>query len=180
VPIGRLFLVPIGETEARFLRVLGERVVPGLPLRGPDLVDRIDPAGFYDPRRNQYHSTPLLEVLSALPSVEGGDRVLGIATGDLFIPILTFVFGEAELGGRAAVFSIARLDPAFYGLPRSPDLLLERAVKEARHELGHTFGLIHCRHPDCVMRASTDAGEVDMKSEDFCRDCGRIEPLTGG
>ena len=67
--------------------------------------------------------------------------------------------------------SPARLDPGFYGLAPDPDLTLERAVKEARHELGHTFGLVHCRRPDCVMRASTDVGEVDVKSARFCREC---------
>ena len=122
---------------------------------------------------SQIHSTHLLELILAAAAPEPGDRVLGVASTDLFIPILTFVFGEAELSGQSAVFSTARLDPRFYGLPPDPALLHERSVKEARHELGHTFGLIHCRTSECVMRASTDAGAVDVKGAEYCRSCSR-------
>ena len=170
--MGRLVLVPVGETEAPFLDALEARIVPGLPVEPVVRGECLDSDAFHDSARNQVHSTALLGALSGLAPARG-DRVLGVATRDLFIPILTFVFGEAELGGCAAVFSTARLDPAFYGLPSDPGLILDRAVKEARHELGHTFGLIHCRDMDCVMRASTDVGEVDVKSAGFCRECRR-------
>ena len=68
--------------------------------------------------------------------------MLGVTDRDLFIPILTYVFGEAQLGGRAAVVSTARLveDVELFG----PQLLVERLAKEAVHEVGHAFGLLHC------------------------------------
>lgn len=131
-----------------------------------------DPELAFDGSRGQYNSTDLLA--SLLAESEGSEaRVLGIAGVDLFIPILTYVFGEAQLEGRAAVVSTYRLDNALYGLPASPRLLLERVAKEAIHELGHTCGLIHCNQSLCVMRSSTYVEDIDLKSAQFCISCGQ-------
>lgn len=93
------------------------------------------------------------------------------AVHDLFIPILTFVFGEAMLGGNSAVVSTYRLQEGFYGLADDAEVLLWRLKKEAVHELGHTFGLVHCREFECVMHSSRGIEEVDVKSSEFCEDC---------
>ena len=90
---------------------------------------------------------------------------------DLYVPVLTFVFGEAQLEGRAAVVSSYRLRDELYGLPKNPERLKERLEKEAIHELAHTFGLIHCREPECVMHSYTYAEEIDFKSKNFCKAC---------
>jgi archaemetzincin len=90
---------------------------------------------------------------------------------DLYIPILTFVFGEAQLGETAALVSTHRLRPEFYGLPHDPRLLQARLLKEALHELGHTFGLRHCSDYLCVMSASHSADRIDLKQADFCPAC---------
>jgi archaemetzincin len=103
-------------------------------------------------------------------------RALGVAGVDLFIPILTYVFGEAQLEGTAAVVSTYRLDNAIYGLPKDDGLLLDRLTKEATHELGHTFGLLHCQRGHCVMHSSTYAEDVDLKSPQFCASC---DPVAG-
>ncbi len=129
-----------------------------------------DPEVAFDPSRGQYHSTRFLELLLADPG-ETGFRALAVTSVDLFIPVLTYVFGEAQLEGRAAVISIHRLRPDSYGLPADPVLLGTRTVKEAVHELGHTYGLVHCQDPACVMHASTYAEEIDTKSQHFCEDC---------
>ena len=97
--------------------------------------------------------------------------MIGVTAADLFVPVLTYVFGEAQLGGRAAVVSTHRLRPEAYGLPADDDLLTARAEKEALHELGHTYGLLHCPAPDCVMRASTYAEEIDLKPAALCERC---------
>jgi len=120
--------------------------------------------------RNQYNSTWILsKILTEIP--EGGCKVLAVTTVDLYIPVLTYVFGEAQLDGKAAVVSTYRLRDDLYGLPENPQKLKERLHKEAVHELGHTFGLIHCHKPQCVMYTYSYAEEIDFKSINFCKDC---------
>lgn len=150
------------------------------------------PRHAYDARRRQHSSGAVLRwlleagPLAAAPSAGaagrepgGGDKVLGVTDRDLFIPILTYVFGEAQLGGAAAVVSTARLveDLQLVG----PRLLVERLAKEAVHELGHAFGLVHCATPACVMGRSPAVREVDEKSSELCTECrGQLAALNGG
>jgi len=129
-----------------------------------------DPEGTYDPSRGQYNSTRILELLLDDPQ-PGGGPVLGVTGVDLFVPVLTFVYGEAQLGGRAAVVSLHRLRPEAYGLPADPGLLSARLLKEAVHELGHVLGLVHCPDAQCVMRASTYVEQIDYKLAEFCDGC---------
>ncbi len=98
-------------------------------------------------------------------------RVLGVTLADLFSPVLTYVFGEAHLEGTAAVLSVHRLHPQAYGIVGNGKVAADRVLKEAVHELGHTYGLIHCQDFSCVMRASRVAEEVDLKSHGFCPEC---------
>lgn len=135
---------------------------------------RFDAQASFDTTRGQYNSTTLLRLLLDDTPVEI-DYVLGICGVDLFIPILTYVFGEAQLSGSAAIISIHRLDPQVYGLPADEELLYERLLKESIHELGHCFGLVHCHDPACVMRASTYVEDIDMKPAGFCHECTRME-----
>jgi archaemetzincin len=123
------------------------------------------PTEAWDARRKQWSSSRILSWLAA--SGPSG-RVLGMTDQDLFIPILTFVFGEAQLGGRSAVISTARL--AEPGLP-DDRIVLERLGKEAVHEVGHVYGLLHCDTPDCVMARSSTVRDVDRKRGDFCPSC---------
>ncbi len=128
------------------------------------------PPSSYEAGRNQYYSTRILkEILREVPA--DGYKLLGVTEKDLCIPILTYVFGEAQLGGTAAVVSLARLRQEFYGVAPEKALLLERLRKEAFHELGHTFGLIHCTSRECVMYLSNTVVNVDSKGHDFCRHC---------
>ena len=129
-----------------------------------------DPEISFDPSRGQYNSTLLLAQLLRGPS-DGALRVLGVTSLDLFVPILTYVFGEAQLNGRAAVVSIERLRNEAYGLPSDETLLRTRLEKEAIHELGHTFGLLHCLDSTCVMHSSTYAEQIDIKYGHFCTTC---------
>ena len=138
----------------------------GVPVGLWDGPDR--PQDTLDPRRKQHASGKVLKFL--LDRGPGpGTKVVGITDQDLFIPILTFVFGEAQLGGAAAVVSTARLsDPA----PRpDPALFVERVAKESVHELGHAMGLLHCAAPRCAMSRSASVRDVDRKSGGLCGDC---------
>jgi len=130
----------------------------------------VDLQRFHAPEREQYHATLLLaELLKHRPA--SADHIVGITEVDLYIPVLTFVFGQAQLGGPGAVISVMRLHPQYYGLPSDEGLLLDRAVKEVVHELGHGFGLVHCPDYSCVMSSSTYVEGVDLKQDGFCSDC---------
>jgi len=131
---------------------------------------RFDPEAAFDTSRGQYNSTILLNYLLA-DSTGNQGRILGVGSVDLFIPILTYVFGEAELDGRAAIVSTYRLNDTLYGLPKNDATLLDRLNKEATHELGHTYGLLHCKNPNCVMHSSTYVEDIDLKSARFCSQC---------
>ena len=135
--------------------------------------DEIDAGFAHDAVRNQYHATSLLRRIRDLEPDEDV-RAIGITRLDLFVPILTFVFGEAELGGRCAIVSLQRLDERFYGLPARASLLRDRLAKEAVHELGHTLGLRHCDDWRCVMTSSHSVDRLDVKSTNFCPTCQRL------
>ncbi len=122
----------------------------------------------FDPRRGQHSSTAILKWL--IGRDQPGRRTLAVTDADLFIPVLTFVYGEAQLGGRAAVVSTARLGVE-QGGRHDPALVADRIVKECVHELGHTFGLLHCDTPGCVMRRSINLIEVDAKTMTLCGPC---------
>lgn len=120
--------------------------------------------------RQQYSSTEILASLAKL-GVPGNERILGVTAVDLYIPILTFVFGEAQLQGSCAVVSFHRLRQEFYGLPVNPVILRERLLKEAVHELGHTLPLAHCEDYQCVMSPSHGVEWIDLKTSQFCNSC---------
>jgi len=131
--------------------------------------ERLNVASTRDPARNQYYSTAILQAMQ--PLAEKGARLLAVTSLDLYVPVLTFVFGEAQLNGGCAVVSSHRLREEFYGLPGREELLWDRLVKEAVHELGHTFGLRHCDDWRCVMTSSHGVERLDVKGAEFCEIC---------
>jgi archaemetzincin len=168
-------LVPLGNTDPSLIERLCTELMRAL---GASVTIRPAPGpwdDFLDEARGQYNSTQILLHLKnnhTFPHARD-EKLLAVVGDDLFIPILTFVFGEAELGGNVAVASYHRLQNERYGLPGNDALLLNRFVKECLHELGHTYGLIHCMEQDCVMHASTDVEEVDLKGASFCSACSK-------
>ena len=132
--------------------------------------ETVDAAFARHPERNQFHSTAILEHLARLDA-NPRELIVGVTDLDLYIPILTFVFGEARLGGTIAVVSYHRLTQEFYGLPPDPALLRERLIKETIHEAGHTAGLTHCDDYECVMAASHAVEWLDLKGASFCATC---------
>jgi archaemetzincin len=131
--------------------------------------ETLDVSAVYEPKRGQYHSTAILQQMERVADPDA--RVLAITGCDLYVPVLTFVFGEAQLDGNCAIVSTARLKEEFYGLPPREDLTVERLVKEASHEIGHTFGLRHCADWRCVMSSSHGVERLDLKSAEFCKSC---------
>lgn len=122
------------------------------------------------PSREQYDATQLVKFL-AKRHAEALGKVLGVCDADLCTPILTFVFGVAEVAGRIAVISLHRLRQEVYGLPPDRGLFLQRCAKEAIHEIGHTCGLRHCIRYDCVMHSSESVEQADLKRMTFCPGC---------
>jgi archaemetzincin len=168
-----LQLVPIYcGTSGDLLELLAAELSRMFELQVEQHPPAFDPELAFDASRGQYNSRILLAQLlhhNARPA----NRVLGVTAVDLFIPVLTYVFGEAQLDGTAAVVSTHRLGTEAYGLEPDEVLSKDRLVKEAVHELGHTFGLVHCPDAGCVMHASTYVEEIDLKSATFCPACVR-------
>jgi archaemetzincin len=123
----------------------------------------------FDGLRSQFHSTAILHEL-ARASPPDAVRVLAIVEMDLFIPILTHVYGEAQLGGKACIVSTYRLRDGL-GPVASHSAIEERSIKEALHELGHTFNLRHCRDKACIMHYCHTVRDVDRKEDQLCRYC---------
>lgn len=161
-------LSPIGPMPEGLLEAVAAAVAEAF---GCDTVvlHLLEDAEFaYNAQRHQYHSTTILERLAG-SAPDHVVKILGITTVDLFIPILTHVFGEAQLGGRACVVSTNRLLP--HGSPQPGGGPYRRLTKEAVHELGHTFDLRHCPDAACVMHFCRSEEDVDRKSQRFCRYC---------
>ena len=146
--------------EATYREAVSREVRPGAP------------ADAYDAKRGQHLSGRLLSWLREedRDGERDGVRVVGVTDRDLFIPILTFVFGEAQLGGRTAIVSLARLQPDS-DAKSGEELLRGRVAKECAHELGHAYGLRHCETRSCVMSRSASVIEVDGKGGALCSDC---------
>jgi archaemetzincin len=129
-----------------------------------------DISNFYYPARRQYDANSLLKVVSEM-SYPGSFKKIGLFRVDLFIPILTYIFGQAILNGDSGIVSLYRLRNELYGLKQSKTILNERLRKVIIHEIGHMFGLIHCQNPVCVMRSSTYVEDIDQKNQNLCIKC---------
>ncbi len=121
------------------------------------------------PARGQYDASKLLTALQT--DLSPGRLRVAVTGLDICLPILTYVFGEALVGGRVAVVSTARLSTGDLdeqpGSPRS----LERLAKVALHEAAHALGLSHCRRSGCLMMFSAGLKRLDELHPRFCRVC---------
>ena len=163
-----ILVLRVGNPDDELLVSVKEALVREVGFATSIDTSALDPAFAHHPERNQHHSTLLLHRIVERPAY---GIILGVTEVDLYIPILTFVFGEAETKGRGAIVSYHRLHDEFYGLAANPGLLHERLIKEAIHEVGHVLGLVHCHDYRCVMAASHAVERIDTKSESFCDVC---------
>lgn len=166
----KLQLLPVGPVDSELLEWLGQALHDKFRVPAEILMPPLDPSFALHVERQQYHSS---EILASMQQYINGNtwRILGVTQLDLYIPILTFVFGEAQMGGKSAVVSYHRLQQEFYGLPADMDRLANRLLVESVHELGHTFHLTHCHDYQCAMAPSHAVEWIDIKDSGFCEDC---------
>lgn len=165
-----LQLLPIGNVEGRLLMELAPALAEIYRVPTEILSTRLDPDFAFHRERQQYHSSELLRAMQRFVEPDSW-RVLGITHVDLYIPILTFVFGEAQMGGPCGLVSAHRLRQDFYGLAPDADVLRNRLLKEAVHELGHTLDLTHCTDYQCAMAPSHAVEWIDLKDSSLCGAC---------
>jgi len=165
-------LIPIGNAPVNLLHSLVDPLsaIFGRPCQVGGVVPL--PPSAYNRRRGQYAGRSILSLLAGL-DVPNAGRVLGIVDADCYAPGLDFIFGRARMGvrARAAFIALPRLRQSFYNLAEDKPLFRKRALKEAIHELGHTYGLDHCPDVTCVMYSSTGLHDTDVKRAGFCLHC---------
>ncbi|TAL68492.1 MAG: matrixin family metalloprotease, partial [Bacteroidetes bacterium] len=169
----------LGHFENGFLEKIAGEVAHEFLLPVTIEESHIDLSEFYDPMRRQYDGNGILKEIDSIASAQFIKKV-GLFRVDLFIPILTYIFGQAILSGTTGIASLYRLRNEQYGMKKDEDLLLDRFRKVIIHELGHTFGLIHCHIPTCVMRSSTYVEDIDQKSSNLCIGCRNSMKLMKG
>lgn len=165
-----LYLAPVVFSNTQLL----DRIIKTLQQTFKANVSRIplliDTDSLYSFERGQYYSTGFIEQ-SVCQTTHVDGKVVIITELDIYVPVLTFLFGEAQLKGKHSIVSVFRLHEEFYSGVTNNELLYERTIKEVYHELGHNFGLIHCHDWDCVMHSSNSIEEVDLKGNLYCKNC---------
>lgn len=169
----KILIVPVGRIDDEILRNISDHLKETF-RRCVDIGPEMPvPQVSYNPERRQYLSTAILEEMLVFRGKDI-ERVLGVADKDLYVPELNFVFGEADISSGVTVISIIRLRQEFYGSRGNRELLIERSIKEAVHELGHTYGLGHCSDYRCIMFFSNSLRDTDKKGPGFCDKCKNI------
>lgn len=127
----------------------------------------------YDRERNQYHSTVIIKKLRT-HRTSNSHKILGVTEHDIFVPEFNYVFGQADINGPGAVISLHRLRQRFYGKDDDDEIFHRRTMKEAIHELGHAWGVMHCKNSKCIMYFSSIIEDTDKKLPEFCEKCKKI------
>ena len=175
-----IYLQRIGDIDPGILIVLKKDLKWFFKKYGFKIVHLPDPLPLleteYDSFKRQYDALKVKKRLINYIKKKGYFRVLGVLDVDIFSKYLNFVFGVADLPKNksfgSALISVTRLREEFYRRTENVALFELRIVKEAIHELGHTFGLEHCIN-FCVMKFSNDLEDTDQKPPEFCEDCGK-------
>lgn len=169
-----VYLVPTPEADEKTLEYIKDNLPGSLPMSVKVMIDPRQnmPQDAHDPSRNQYNAeTALDDIARRVTLVTVNERALIVTDVDLYAQDLNFVYGLSNAKKGVCIISSARLKNEFYGLKPDSKLFLARALKEAIHELGHSWGLIHCSNPKCVMFFSNAISDTDRKRSAFCRDC---------
>lgn len=165
-----LYLAPVAFSNTQLLDKITESLKMTFNTHVGTIPLSIDTDSLYSYDRRQYYSTGFIEQ-SASQTGHISGKIILMTELDIYVPVLTFLFGEAQLNGKHSIVSVFRLHEEFYSGETNNELLFERTMKEVYHELGHNFGLIHCNDWDCVMHSSNSVEEVDIKGNSYCKRC---------
>jgi archaemetzincin len=175
-----LRIVPVGNLPKQILEAIHKEIENNLNIKCRIMPKLKIPKEAFNNWRKQYNAEVVMEILSKSSEAKFIDKnipTLMITDEDLYYNGLNFVFGLEDPEKSAAIVSIARLRPEFYDERPNIELLKERTIKEVIHELGHYFGLGHCKNRKCVMCFSPSVNDVDEKGKDFCNEC-KIKMMT--
>ncbi len=168
--MGQIGIVPINTIESDFLSRLAlcleERFLFTCTVEGTLRVPRSALNGV---RKQMFLNTLISRVVSATQPLDG--LRLAITDFDLYKISHQFVFGDASEEHRVAIVSLHRLRNDFYGEKNDDNLLFQRTLKEAVHDLGHALGLKHCFDARCAMYFSNSIYDTDNKRSHFCETC---------
>jgi archaemetzincin len=174
-------LLQIGELDRSILRTLKKNLkwcLKNFNL-SIEVLDEVIPLTKveYNSLKRQFDANSIMQNLYHAYKTQRGFRILGVMDRDIYANRYNFIFGSARNPDKiyapyspVALISVYRLREKFYGLKENQALFELRVLKEAIHELGHTFGLFHCEN-DCVMIFSNSIEDTDNKPLQFCSRC---------
>jgi archaemetzincin len=165
-----IVLVPVGQVDEEILQLVSGPVeqVFARPIKiGAALPV---PKYAFNPTREQYHSAAILKRVESIRS-DKWSAAVGITDLDLFVPEVSFVFGEADRSTRSAIISLHRMRSTLGSAPSRQDVLRRRFVSELIHQMGLIRGLAHCPNNRCVMFQSTSVQDTDKRGIQFCANC---------
>lgn len=167
---GVIAVVPLGKVAEDIARIVSDGL-QGILMVPVDLLEAVPlPSGTFMENRQQFNAMAILQYLRENPG-SSHLKTLAVTEKDLGNPIVTFVFGQALVGGPGAVISTYRLSRGPDERLVSREHFLQRVMKVALHEIGHAFNLPHCHIGRCVMRASNTLAELDEKLGYLCTYC---------
>jgi archaemetzincin len=165
-------VLPFGDAPPLTAKVIAAHVSGYLNLPAETLPPSPIPHQALDPGRLQYNAGILIEAIEAMALMDYF-KIIALFEVDLYIPLLTHVFGEARQNGRVALVSLYRLESPADDASAAAGRVLERAAKIALHELGHLLNLLHCDDDHCLMHFSGRLETLDRTTFNFCRYCRR-------
>lgn len=149
------------EAKAKQLKAVLEKVYPSVTLAGEAI--ELPQDCYYKPR-DRYKGTGLLDDLKKL---RHGGYALGLTNKIIYdeneISPTFGIFGISYMGDSVSVISSLR--------PKTSQPLSDEDMEELMlHELGHAFGLPHCKDERCMM-VDAEHGYKFAQTQSFCPSC---------